>query len=241
MAAIRRWVAIAMASGLVAVALRWGTAAVGADIRAAPGGTPLTAVAVGTRALALTFELPAPAPALPSVLGALTQMGVSATFFVSDAVIHQDPAAIAQLIDDGEEVELLAPASLAQGAPRSIALLRGAAAALSGSAGKPRFVRLRPGGLDPQALHGAREAGLVPVVWSLDPADWAQPGAGVIAGRVLGGASPGGIVRLMVTAETAQALPAIVDGLRGQGWQFLTLDGLLALAEVQPPPGVTDG
>jgi peptidoglycan/xylan/chitin deacetylase (PgdA/CDA1 family) len=61
------------------------------------------------------------------------------------------------------------------------------------------------------------------ILWDVDPRDWSQPGAGVIASRVLGAVRPGSIVVMHLTPQTAQALPTILSGLRARGYKAASL------------------
>ncbi len=61
------------------------------------------------------------------------------------------------------------------------------------------------------------------ILWDVDPRDWSQPGAGVIASRVLSHVHPGAIVCMHLTPQTAQALPTILSGLRARGYKAASL------------------
>jgi peptidoglycan/xylan/chitin deacetylase (PgdA/CDA1 family) len=79
-------------------------------------------------------------------------------------------------------------------------------------------------------LREAGRAGYPTVLaYDVDPLDYTDPGASTITQRVLGAAHPGAIVSLhTLYAGTAQALPAIVHGLRHKGLQPVTASRLLA-------------
>ena len=61
------------------------------------------------------------------------------------------------------------------------------------------------------------------ILWDVDPRDWSQPGAGVIASRVLGAVHPGAIVCMHLTPQTARALPSILSGLKARGYKAVSL------------------
>jgi peptidoglycan/xylan/chitin deacetylase (PgdA/CDA1 family) len=61
------------------------------------------------------------------------------------------------------------------------------------------------------------------MLWDVDPRDWQYPGAEVIVGRALADCSTGSVVDLHVTAQTAEALPALIAGLRQRGLPCLPL------------------
>lgn len=92
------------------------------------------------------------------------------------------------------------------------------------------FLRPPYGAYDPAVLHAAGLSGhRYVVLWDIDTNDWQRPGAAVIARRALAGIRPGSIVLLHVLPETAQALPAILEALRGRNLEPVTLNALLAV------------
>jgi peptidoglycan/xylan/chitin deacetylase (PgdA/CDA1 family) len=58
------------------------------------------------------------------------------------------------------------------------------------------------------------------VLWTVDPRDWADPPATTVRDRVLQAVRPNSIVLLHdgTGANTAKALPMILDGLAGRGY-----------------------
>jgi peptidoglycan/xylan/chitin deacetylase (PgdA/CDA1 family) len=65
------------------------------------------------------------------------------------------------------------------------------------------------------------------VLWDVDPADWQRPGASAIARRVLSHVRAGSIVVMHVLSQTADALPAILRGLRTRHLEPVTVTDLL--------------
>lgn len=68
-------------------------------------------------------------------------------------------------------------------------------------------------------------------LWTVDPQDWRDSRtADDIVAQVVGAVHPGAIVVLHDgggdQTETIKALPRIIDALRAQGYQFVTLDDL---------------
>ncbi|MCX6374209.1 MAG: polysaccharide deacetylase family protein, partial [Actinobacteria bacterium] len=68
------------------------------------------------------------------------------------------------------------------------------------------------------------------VLWDVDARDWTEPGAGVIAQRVLAAVRPGSIVCLHLRPQTAAALPAILRGLRARRYKAVSLPELFRAA-----------
>ena len=98
------------------------------------------------------------------------------------------------------------------------------------------FFRPPNGGYDADVLAAVGAAGYrYTVTWDIDTIDWRPakndppgPTADQIVAKVLGRAQNGSIVLMHLGGyETLDALPRIVSGLRGAGYQLVTLDELL--------------
>jgi peptidoglycan/xylan/chitin deacetylase (PgdA/CDA1 family) len=89
------------------------------------------------------------------------------------------------------------------------------------------FFRPPYGAYDRTVIAAAARAGYARIVlWEVDPSDWAQPGVGIIASRVLAHVRRGSIVLLHTTIQTAAALPSIIHGLRSRRLRPVTLTEL---------------
>jgi peptidoglycan-N-acetylglucosamine deacetylase len=79
-----------------------------------------------------------------------------------------------------------------------------------------------------EAGHGlATTVGL----WDVDTGDWTLPGAPAIAATVLDQTRPGSIVLMHDgggdRSDTAEALPAVIEGLLARGYRFARVDELV--------------
>ena len=84
------------------------------------------------------------------------------------------------------------------------------------------------------SLAATDSIGYKTIIWMLDSRDWINPGVDVITERVLKLTGPGDIILMHASdscKQTDQALPAIIQGLRERGYEFVTLDELLLLGE----------
>lgn len=91
-----------------------------------------------------------------------------------------------------------------------------------------RLMRPPMGEYDEAVLEEAAAAGYTDMVlWNVDPADWRDRDAGLIVDRVMRGTRRGSIVELHVTEATADAVPVILEALRDQGLEPVSLDTLL--------------
>lgn len=96
----------------------------------------------------------------------------------------------------------------------------------------PRIVRPPGGRISPELIDVAREHGFKVVTWTNDSEDWKLRNANLIAHRVLSHVGPGQIILMHdgggKRSETVKALRIILDTLSSQGYQFVTMDELLA-------------
>lgn len=76
-------------------------------------------------------------------------------------------------------------------------------------------------------LKAAQEQGYSFILWSIDTIDWQRPSPEVIVQRVVGKAHNGAIVLMHPTAPTIKALPLIIDKLKAEGYQFVTVGELI--------------
>ena len=83
------------------------------------------------------------------------------------------------------------------------------------------------GSYDSSVLAAAGDASFpYTVLWSIDTRDWDSPDAGTITSHAVAKAKPGSIILIHVRALTAQALPAIISGLRARGLEPVGLPEL---------------
>lgn len=118
-----------------------------------------------------------------------------------------------------------------QTSPQVAATLRATDAALRrAGAHQTRLMRPPYGALDEAARDGIREAGFVPVLWTVDPRDWESATAGQIAARILDGLRPNeanivlqhdGVRR---SPTSVDAVPLVIRGARRRGYCFVALD-----------------
>jgi len=67
------------------------------------------------------------------------------------------------------------------------------------------------------------------VLWNVDPGDWAQPGEAKIIGTILAQITPGAVIVCHDRhLQTANSLPAMLDGLLARGFKPVTISTLLS-------------
>ncbi|WP_246005918.1 polysaccharide deacetylase family protein [Georgenia muralis] len=206
----------------------------GADIEVLPGAGPV---------VALTFDGGASDAAVAPILATLDRYDVPATFFVTGAFARTYPDAVRAMAAAGHPVGNHSDThpSFADSTNEVIrAELAGAEAAISALTGRTTRPLFRfPFGartdLDVAVVNGE---GYVPFRWSTDTLGWQGTEGGitadVVTDRVLGTARDGQIVLMHVGANPddgttldADALPAVIEGLRARGYGFVHLGGVV--------------
>ncbi|AWX53857.1 MULTISPECIES: polysaccharide deacetylase family sporulation protein PdaB [Brevibacillus] len=96
---------------------------------------------------------------------------------------------------------------------------------------KPTLIRMPNGDFDKRVLEIANRMGYSVIQWDTDSKDWTNPGTDVIINNVLSKAHPGDII-LMHASDSAKdthlALPVIIDQLRKDGYEFVTVSELIS-------------
>lgn len=202
--------------------------------RSGPHGTRRTS---GSAAVALTFD-DGPHPVhTQQTLDVLRQYGVKATFCLVGRNAETYPELVAAIAADGHtlcnhswshdfDLGSLPLESIRADLTRTSAAIRAAAP------GHPVSYFRQPGGFwTPAVVEVAQELGMTSVHWSIDPADYFQPGAGSITATVTAQAVPGSIVLLHDAGGnrtgTVLALRSILPNLR----QRFLVDALPPMAE----------
>jgi peptidoglycan/xylan/chitin deacetylase (PgdA/CDA1 family) len=193
--------------------------------------------------VALTFDAGADRGNAARIIDLLNAEGIHATFGVTGQWAAANADLIRRMTAEGHQIVnhtwdhrsftgvstrtgSLSAAQRVQELDRTDALI----AALTGNTTKPWF---RPpfGDRDPtvDAVVGA-DGYANELLWTVDSGGWQRLSTTDITARCLGGAVSGAIYLMHVGAEShdADALPAVVDGLRRMGYSFMTAEGLIA-------------
>lgn len=99
----------------------------------------------------------------------------------------------------------------------------------------PQLIRLPNGDFDKKVLKTAHDLGYKVIQWDTDSLDWKAANAKEIVAQVTSKAHPGDII-LMHASDSAkynqEALPSIIDELRSQGYEFVSVSELLEQSSV---------
>ena len=215
------------------------------DMRLNPNaGLSYTRVNVPQRVMALTFDDGPHATLTPRLLDLLRQRGVHATFFLIGQNVRMYPHLVRRILAEGHEVgnHTYTHPQLNKKNDQQVR---------EEIEKTNNAIQMATGGYYPQLMrppYGAtnqhlkewfrREYHQPTILWDVDPLDWKDPGASVVAQRILSEAKQGSIVLSHdIHAGTVQAMPQIIDTLRARGFGFVTVSQLINMGlQMQGPP-----
>lgn len=193
------------------------------------GQVPRPCLRPGSNQVALTFDDGPSAAYTPQILDILQRYGVPATFFVVGQQAAQNPGLIRRMAAEGHSVQnhTWSHAWLTRYSDAAIAdqLLR-ASRVIEELAGEaPHCYRPPFMAVSNRVRSVGAGLGLATIMWDVDPFDWKRPGSSAVTARVLGATGGGDIVLFHDTAgwSTVGALPAIIEGLRARGLEFVSI------------------
>ena len=190
--------------------------------------------------VALTFDDGPRADTTAALLDGLLERGAAATFFVVGEQIPCNENLLKRMKAEGHQIgnhtyshvrlKTADKDSVVEEIQKSEVLLRGAV-------GEGTFW-LRPpyGAIDSQRAKLIR----TPMIyWSVDPQDWKLLDARRVVDAVLAAVQPGDIILLHDFYPTSvQAALEIVDRLQAEGYDFVTVEELFRIQDVEPEAGV---
>ncbi|MEO8562725.1 MAG: polysaccharide deacetylase family protein [bacterium] len=186
--------------------------------------------------VSLTFDDGPNPQATPRILDALRRAGVSATFFVLGRHVERWPELVRRMAVEGHQIgnHGYFHRKLHRRTPAYVRddITRGTESIVRASGVRPRHFRAPHGFRSPWVTPIAASLGQRTVGWSLGVWDSDKPGVEAIATRSIEGMRAGSILLLHDgdgydpagdRSQTVEALPIIIDGLRGRGFRFTTL------------------
>lgn len=194
----------------------------------------------GKKLVALTFD-DGPSATTGRLLDILAEKGVKATFFVLGPRAEQNPDLLRRQVAEHEvgshtmgHIDMTKMSVEAVRADTET--MRGVIAA---AGGELRLVRPPYGSIGAAAREGT---GTPLMLWTVDPEDWRVREAATVRQRVVGAAFDGAIILMHdIYDSTVEAVGGIIDDLRAQGYEFLTVSELAEVRGVEMVKGVTYG
>lgn len=204
---------------------------------AASSGEPAAAISrveTDRKMIALTFDDNYQTDRSFQVVDILKRYQVPATVFVIGHYTENGPALAEAIAEAGFEVgdhtfsHTDCSSTPAHWLPEEIG---GGTDSFRKITGAPTSNLFRPpyGYYNEETLRVTGEEGFAyAVLWDIDTRDWEGKSADEIRSTVLNEARPGSIVLMHFNApHTFEALPSIIEGLRGKGYQLVTVSDLL--------------
>jgi peptidoglycan/xylan/chitin deacetylase (PgdA/CDA1 family) len=197
--------------------------------------TPYVTIGGGRkREIALTFD-DGPGPYTPRVLDVLRRRRVPATFFIVGQSLNSFGRTLRTELRDGfvigDHTENHKPLALLSEHDQRAQLVDQAFRVHGYGAPYPRLFRPPYRSFNATTLAVARKLHMLMVLWTVDSADYRQPGTNAIVSRVLSGARPGAIILMHdaggTRTQTLAALPTIIQRLRGKRYRLVTVPKLL--------------
>ena len=176
--------------------------------------------------VALTFDDGPSTKYTEKLLKGLKKRGVKATFFLTGERISYSEKIVKRMKKDGHVIgnHTYTNIDLAKTgyneAKKEIEDTNNAIKEITGE--KPKFLRPPYGDWNEKLLE---ETDMSIVLWSVDPEDWKDRNADVVAKRVIKSTRPGDIILLHdIFGTSVDAALKIVDELQSKGYQFVTVD-----------------
>lgn len=191
--------------------------------------------------IALTFDISwGEKQALP-ILDVLKKNDLKeTTFFLSGTWAERHPEIVERIVEDGyeianhgfqyknytelEEEEIKKDIQLAETTLKKL------------TDKKTSLLRPPSGNINKQVLSIAKQLNYTVIHWSVNSHDWKNPGTKQIVSNVTDNVEGGDIVLLHASdsaKQTAKALPIIIEQLKKQGYQFVTVSELVADTSIE--------
>lgn len=187
---------------------------------------------------ALTFDISWGTKVPGPVLDTLKQHNVKSTFFISGPWALKHPEFPKRIVAEGHEIAShgeehvnLSDYSKAE-VKKNILTAQEKIKEVTGVT--PTLIRTPNGDWNDMVLTTAEELNYKVIQWSADSLDWKKPGVQAIVDRVLQKTDPGAIILMHASdtcLQTPEALPQVLDGLKQQGYQLVTVSELLTYGE----------
>ncbi len=193
----------------------------------------------GKKLVALTFDDGPGAEITDQLLAILREKEVVATFFMLGKMAQRYPEVVKRVKAEGHEIgsHTMNHANLNRLRADSVAIeVEQAKDVFQSVLGEtPRLTR-PPYGIVNSAVR--EKAGAPLILWRVDPEDWRYQDAEVVKGRTVSYAFDGAIILLHdVYATSVTAAGLIIDELRAQGYEFVTVSELARFKGVEMQKG----
>ncbi|MDT8900162.1 polysaccharide deacetylase family sporulation protein PdaB [Anaeroselena agilis] len=217
--------------GLLAI----GTAYVQVADFTAGGPIAIAGTRTDQKVVALTFDHSWGNRFTPSILDTLQKHSTKVTFFIMGPWAAKYPDVAKRMVADGHEIAShgyrhenygdMPPEWVKEDIQKAHNLIK----EVTGR--EACLIRPPNGHYSVKSLKVADELGYRTIIWNVDSLDWKNPGRDVIIDRVMKRLKPGAIILLHASdtpVQTADALPILLDRIKAEGYQIVTVGELLS-------------
>lgn len=176
--------------------------------------------------IAITFDDGPSTVYTEILLDGLKERGVKATFFLTGREIQYSKDVVKRMSDEGHIVgnhtysHIDLKRTNYKAAKEEIDKTNQCIKEITGS--EPKYIRPPYGDWNDKLLE---ETDMSIVLWSVDPEDWKDQNAAIVARRVIKNTKPGDVILLHDIFKTSvQAAFIIIDDLQSKGYNFVTVD-----------------
>ncbi|WP_354700746.1 hypothetical protein DSM112329_01033 [Paraconexibacter sp. AEG42_29] len=188
------------------------------------------------RRIALTFD-DGPSPYTPKILDILRKERVPATFFVQGDHVAGSEAVLRRMLAEGHMIgshsfthPYLTRSTTDIG--REIRMTQDVIKAATGGF-VPCLLRPPFGAVNQRVIDELKAQRLANIIWTVNPADYRNPGSAAIKRTILAGTAPGAIIIDHDgggnRSQTVKAMPGVIKALKARGYRFVTVTDLLGL------------
>ena len=197
---------------------------------------PVYNVETAEKKVAISFDAAWGEDNTEKILRALNEHGVKATFFLTGFWTRKNPGLVKSLDGSGMEIGTHSnthPYMTKLDDTKLDLELSMSKASVTEITGKEVTLFRAPfGDYSDRVLNACKRASLTAVQWDTDSYDWKELPAKEMAERVLSRVKPGSIALFHTDGKyTAEALPAILMGLKNKGYQVTTVGDLFIIGE----------
>jgi peptidoglycan-N-acetylglucosamine deacetylase len=187
------------------------------------------------KVVALTFDHSWGNKFTPSILDTLQRNNLKVTFFIMGPWAQKYPEVAKRMVSDGHEIAShgyrhenygdMSPDWVREDIQKAHGLIKDVTGV------DATLIRPPNGHYSQKSLKVADELGYKTIIWNVDSLDWKNPGRDVIIERVMKRIKPGAIILMHASdtpVQTAEALPILLDRIKAEGYQIVTVGDLLA-------------
>lgn len=201
---------------------------------AADGPIAIAGTRTDQKVVALTFDHSWGNRFTPAILDTLKKNDLRVTFFIMGSWAAKYPDVAKRIVADGHEIGShgyrhenygdMPPEWVREDIAKAHNLIK----EVTGR--DASLIRPPNGHYSARSLKVADELGYKTIIWNVDSLDWKNPGRDVIVDRVVKRLKPGAVILMHASdtpVQTADALPILLDRIKAEGYQVVTVGELL--------------